>query len=90
MNEKQKRVLFLCAQRTVRELMAASLLTAQEPYAWNIWIAPASWSSDGLAIVRHVLDEIHVPLLTSPQTAEPSFDLTWDEGIVLCSGATDQ
>jgi len=90
MNEKQKRVLFLCAQHSVRELMAASLLTAQEPRVWDIWIAPASWSSDGLALARYVLNEIHIPLLTSPQTVEPSFDLTWDEGIVLCSGVADQ
>ncbi len=88
MNEK--RVLFLCAQRSVRELIAASLLAAQEPPVWDIWIAPASLSSDRVALVRQVLDEIDVPLLTSPQTAEPSFDHSWDEGIVLCSGVTDQ
>ena len=88
MNEKH--ILFLCAQRSVRALMAARLLAAQEPHVWDIWIASASLSSDRGALVRQVLDEIHVPLLTSPQTAEPSFDCSWDEGIVLCSGATDQ
>ena len=90
MSEKQKRLLFLCAHRSVRALMAASLLAAQEQNVWDIWIAPASFPSDAATLVRQVLDEVHVPLLSSPQTAEPSFDRSWDEGIVLCSGATDQ
>ncbi len=90
MSEKQKRLLFLCAHRSVRELMAASLLAAQEQNVWNIWIAPASFPSDATSLVRQVLDEVHVSLLSSPQTSEPSFDRSWDEGVVLCSGATDQ
>ncbi|GHO68405.1 hypothetical protein KSC_072970 [Ktedonobacter sp. SOSP1-52] len=89
-SEKQKRILFLCAHRSVRELLAASLLAAQKQNGWDIWIAPAPFPSDEVALVRQVLDEVHVPLLTSPQTAEPSFDRSWDEGVVLCSGATDQ
>lgn len=90
MNEKQKRLLFLCAHRSVRELLAASLLAAQEQNLWDIWIAPGSFPSDAVALVRQVLDEVHVPLLPSPQIAEPTFVHSWDEGIVLCSGATDQ
>ncbi len=90
MSANSKRVLFLCAHRSVRELMAASLLTAQVPGGWDIWIAPGTFAAKDVALVRQVLDEVHVPLLTSPQTAEPSFDRSWDEGIVLCSGATDQ
>jgi hypothetical protein len=57
---------------------------------WDIWIAPAPSESDQVAVVRQVLDEVQVPLLTVPQTAEPSSGLSWDEGIVLCSGTTDQ
>jgi hypothetical protein len=64
--------------------MATSLLASQEHNVWDIWIAPASFPSDAAALVRQVLDEAHVPLLL------PSFDRSWDEGIVLCSGATDQ
>lgn len=90
MSEKQKRILFLCAQRSIRELIAASLLAAYEQSAWDIWIAPALFLSDEWVLVRHVLDEVHVPLLSSPQTAEPSFDRSWDEGVVLCSGVADQ
>ena len=90
MSEKLKRLLFLCVRRSVRELMAASLLAAQEQDVWDIWVAPASVPADAVALARQVLDEVHVPLLASPQTAEPSFDRVWDEGIVLCSGAADQ
>jgi hypothetical protein len=89
MSEKQKRILFLCAHHSIRELMAASLLAAHDQKAWDIWITSVSFPSDEVALVRQVLDEIHVSLLSFPQTA-PSFDRSWDEGIVLCSGATDQ
>lgn len=90
MSEKQKRLFFLCAHRSVRELIAASLLAAQEQNIWDIWIAPATFPSEAIALARQVLDEVHIPVLSSPQTAEPSFDRSWDEGIVLCSGATNQ
>lgn len=90
MGENQKRLLFLCAHRSVRELIAASLLAVHEREGWDIWIAPAFFASEQREMVRQVLDEVHVPLLSTPQIAEPSFDRSWDEGIVLCSGATDQ
>jgi len=90
MSEKEKRLLFLCAHRSVRELMAASLLAAQKQNVWDSWIAPASFPSAAIALVHQVLDEVPVSLLFSPQTAEPSFDRSWDEGITLCSGASDQ
>ena len=88
MSENSKRIFLLCAHRSVRE-MAASLLAALAPRTWDIWMAPGNFAASEVALVRQVLDEIHIPLL-SPQTAEPSFDRSWDEGIVLCSGATDQ
>lgn len=90
MNEIRKRVLFLCAYRSVRELMAASLLAAQASEEWDIWIAPGPFATSDITLVRQVLDELHLPLLASPPTAEPSFDRSWDEGIVLCSGIADQ
>lgn len=90
MNETRKRILFLCAHRSVRELMVASLLAAQAPHEWDIWIAPGTFPAQETAFVRHILDEVHMPLLSSLQTAEPSFDYSWDEGVVLCSGAADQ
>jgi hypothetical protein len=89
-SEQQKRLLFLCAQRSVRQLMAASLLAAQALNEWDIWIASGTGTTQDIALIRQVLDEVYVPLLASPPTVEPSFDHSWDEGIVLCSGATDQ
>ncbi|GHO84245.1 hypothetical protein [Dictyobacter formicarum] len=90
MSELQKRILFLCAHRSVRELIAASLLTAYEREQWDIWIAPASFQDGAIEMVRQVLDEVHIPLLAVPQMAEPTVDRSWDEGVVLCSGAADQ
>ena len=90
MGESSKRIFFLCAHRSIRELLAASLLAAQTHESWDIWIAPTTFAAQDVALVRQVLDEIHLPLLLSPQTAEPSSGLFWDKGIVLCSGAADQ
>ncbi len=90
MSKQQKRIFFLCAQHSVRELMAASLLAAQAADEWDIWITPTIFSAEDIALARQVLDEVHIPLLPFLQSAEPSFAQTWDEGIVLCSGATDQ
>lgn len=90
MGESSKHIFVLCAHRSIRELLAASLLAAQTHESWDIWIAPATFAAQDVALVRQVLDEIHLPLLLSPQTAEPSSGLFWDKGIVLCSGAADQ
>jgi protein-tyrosine-phosphatase len=90
MSDHPKRVLFLCAKRSVRALMAASLLAAHTEQPWDIWIAPGAFSSEEVTLVHQVLAEKGIPVLASPQTTEPSFDRSWEEGIVLCSGATDQ
>ncbi|GCE21281.1 hypothetical protein [Dictyobacter kobayashii] len=90
MRQARRRLFFLCARRSVRALLAASLLTAQEEELWDVWIAPGTFTSQELDLVRQVLSEAAVPLLSSPQTTEPSFALSWDEGVVLCSGAADQ
>ncbi len=90
MSENRKHILFLCAHRSVREIMAASLLTAQAHEEWDIWIAPGTFVVEDVALACQVLNEVHIPFLSSPQTAEPSFERSWDEGIVLCSGAADQ
>ena len=90
MSESSKRIFFLCAHRSIRELLEASLLTAQTYEAWDVWIAPGTFAAQDVALVRQVLDEIHLPLLLSPRIAEPSSGLFWDKGIVLCSGAADQ
>ncbi len=86
MSEPQKRLLFLCASRSIRSLMAASLLSAGARGPWDIWHTPTSVSLEEHELARQVLDERGIALLTSSQKTEPSFGLTWDEGIILCSG----
>lgn len=83
-----KRILFLCANRSVRSLIAASILANKAWGVWDSWITPVQ-DTDDIEMVRSVLMEINVPLLDAPQTTEPLFGLTWNEGIILCSGAAD-
>ncbi len=89
MHEHRKRVLFLCAHRSIRSLMAASLFAvhAQEP--WDIWSTPVTGDAQDVDLARQALDEMGIPLLISAQTTEPSFGLSWDEGVILCSGLAD-
>jgi hypothetical protein len=89
MSEQQKRLLFLCASRSIRALMAASLLTARTQGPWNIWHTPAPVSQEEHELAAQVLDELGIALLPSSQATEPRFGLTWDEGIILCSGQAD-
>ena len=89
MSKKQKRLLFLCAQRSVRALMAASLLATRTYEPWDIWSTPVSDDAQEQELARRVFDEMGIALLTSPRISEPSFGLTWDEGVILCSGLTD-
>ena len=86
---QQKRILFLCASRSIRALMAASLLTARARGPWDIWHTPVDVSQEERALVRQVLDEVGTELLPSSQEIEPTVGLTWDEGIILCSGLAD-
>lgn len=85
-----KRILFLCANRSVRSLMAASILLNRTREIWDSWITPVQdTSASDVEMVRRVLAEMSVPLLDAPQTTEPLFGLAWDEGIILCSGLAD-
>ncbi len=89
MNQTRQRLFFLCAHRSVREVIAASVLAAlaQE---WDIWIAPGHFDDQGMNFAGHVLGEIRIPLLAPLQTTEPTVEHSWTEGIVICSGVTDQ
>lgn len=83
----KKRILLLCAVRSVRSLMAASILTEKAETRWDIWSTPVEVGLETYDAARRVLEESHISLLMSPQTTEPSFGLHWDEGIILCSGS---
>lgn len=89
MSETRKRLLILCSRRSVRALMAASMLAAWARERWDVWSTPVVDGPREFDLARQVLDEIGVPLLMTPQTSEPMFGLSWDEGIVLCSGLAD-
>lgn len=83
-----KRILFLCAKRTVRSQIAASILAFNDGDQWDIWSTPTQSIQESV-FARRSLEEIGIPLIKSPQTIEPAFGLHWDEGIILCSGLED-
>ncbi len=89
MHEHRKRVLFLCSHRSIRSLMAASLLAARAREPWDIWSTPVTGDEQDVDLARQALDEMGIPLLISAQTTEPSFGLSWEEGVILCSGLAD-
>ena len=86
MSDNRKRILFLCAHRSIRSLMAASLLEARTRGPWDVWSTPVSPDQQEADLARQVLDEMGFRWLPSPQITEPSFGLSWDEGIILCRG----
>lgn len=87
MNKTRKQLLFLCANRTIRSQIAASLLIARTRGPWDVWSTPVLDEPQQHALAHEVLDEIGIPLLSSPRTTEPPFDRTFDEVVILCSGA---
>ena len=89
MHEHRKRVLFLCANRSIRSLMAASLFAAQVQEPWDIWSIPVTGDAQDVDLARQALGELGIPLLIPAQTTEPSFGLSWEEGVILCSGLAD-
>jgi hypothetical protein len=82
------RVIFLCAQRSSRALLAASLLHPQGATQWEVWSTP-SHEKQGVQLVELVLRERGILLLPPERLIFPAFGMRWDQGIVLCSGATD-
>ncbi len=82
------RILFLCARGSSRSLLAASLLAAQVGNHWEVWSTPTQ-DVVGLQLAEQVLHEQGVALISSSLLIRPSFGMRWEEGIILCSGATD-
>jgi protein-tyrosine-phosphatase len=82
------RILFLCARGSSRALLAASILEALAESRWDVWSTPTQ-GEQGRVLAEQVLHEQGIPLLASDRLIQPTFDMRWDEGIVLCSGATD-
>ena len=86
MAQTRQRIIFLCANRSIRAHMAASLLVARVRAPWDVWCTPVSAAPQQHDFAQRVLDEIGISLLSSPQTSEPAFGLSWDEGVIFCSG----
>ncbi len=84
----KKRILFLCAQYSIRSQMAESILSFRGHEKWDVWSSPVQ-NQQERTIARIVLAEINIPLIETPQISEPSFGLSWDKGIILCSGMAD-
>ncbi len=82
------RILFLCARGSSRSLLAASMLAAKASDRYDVWGTPTQ-DALGYALAEQVLREQQIPLLAPDHFIQPTFGMQWDEGIVLCSGATD-
>lgn len=82
------RLLFFCALGSSRSLIAASLLVAQGRNQWEVWSTPTQ-DKQGLQMAERVLHEQSIALISSDNLIQPTFGMRWDEGVILCSGATD-
>ena len=82
------RLLFVCAQGSVRAYLAASLLADEAGDRFEAWATP-SQAEHGLLLAQRVLSEQHIAQLSSDHLIKPSFGMRWDYGIVLCSGSAD-
>jgi hypothetical protein len=82
------RILFLCALGSSRALLAASILEGLAESRWDVWSTPTQ-DEQGRILAEQVLHEQGMPPLAADLFIKPTFGMRWDEGIVLCSGATD-
>jgi protein-tyrosine-phosphatase len=81
------RILFLCARTSARAMIAGSILAARAADTWDVWSTPTS-DLLGQRLASEVLQERGIPLLPSDHLTSALFNLSWNEGIVLCSGNT--
>jgi len=61
---------------------------ATAPDRFDAWATPIH-EQHGLRLAQLVLQEQSVAPLSQDHLIQPLFGMHWDEGIVLCSGATD-
>lgn len=73
----------------MRSQMAESILIAKGGHdLWDVWSTPVQDKQER-TLVQNVLAEIGIPLNKTPQTTQPSFGLSWDQGVIMCSGMAD-
>jgi protein-tyrosine-phosphatase len=82
------RIIFLCARGSSRSLLAASIFSANAGHNWDVWGTPTQ-DVHGRSLAERVLHEQGIALIAPDHLVQPTFGMQWDEGIVLCSGATD-
>lgn len=82
------RTMFLCARGSSRSILAASLLAAHADERWEAWETP-TLDEQGRLLAEQVLRERGIAPIPSAHLIQPTFGMIWDEGVVLCSGATD-
>jgi len=82
------RIMFLCAGGSSRSILAASLLAAHAGERWEVWGTPTH-DERGRLLAEQVLRERGIAPIPSDHLIRPAFGMRWDEGVVLCSGATD-
>ena len=46
-------------------------------------------ANKSVLLLSNALAEIGIPLQETPQTTQPYFGLSWDKGVILCSGMAD-
>jgi hypothetical protein len=79
------RLFILCARRSGRALLAASLLHSTAGNRFEIWSSPPQDTQEH-ALIERIVQEQGLTLLASDHLIQPTFGLQWDEGIILCSG----
>ncbi len=83
-----ERVVFLCARGSSRALLAASQLAHHTGERFEVWSTP-SQDKQSKDIVEQVLHEQDIMPIPAERFIQPVFGMHWDEGIILCSGASD-
>ena len=79
------RLFILCARRSSRALLAASLLHSTAGNRFEIWSSPPQDTQEH-ALIERIVQEQGIDLLASDHLTQPTSGLRWDEGIILCSG----
>lgn len=82
-----ERLLFFCASGSSRAEMAASLLCTYTT-RWEVWSTPPQDEQEW-TMAEAVLQEMGIVPLSSDRFILPTFQMRWDEGIVLCRGSSD-
>lgn len=82
------RIVFFCARGSSRSILAASIFLAHADEHWEVWGTPTP-DGQGRLLAEQVLREKDITPISFDHLIQPTFGMRWDEGIVLCSGATD-